>query len=76
MNQGHTGAYWSHPHYDHYREGWRYDEGHWDHEDHGHEHWEAHGHDMGYEQQTPFYAVAPSGGAPVAANSMAFKQCQ
>jgi hypothetical protein len=38
------GAYWSHPRYDHYREGWQYDEGHWDHEDHGHEHW-AHGHD-------------------------------
>ena len=27
-------AYWSHPHYDHYREGWRLHEGHWDHEDH------------------------------------------
>jgi WXXGXW repeat (2 copies) len=28
------GAYWFHPHYDHYREGWRLHEGHWDREDH------------------------------------------
>lgn len=34
------GAYWSHPHYDHYRQGWQLHEGHWDHENHGngHEH--------------------------------------
>jgi YXWGXW repeat-containing protein len=37
------GAYWNHPHYDHYRQGWQLHEGHWDHEDHnnhdrGHEH--------------------------------------
>ncbi len=29
------GAYWSHPHYDHYDRGWALHEGHWDHEDHG-----------------------------------------
>ena len=29
------GAYWSHPHYDHYDRGWRLHEGHWDREDHG-----------------------------------------
>ena len=28
------GAYWTHPHYDHYREGWEWHEGYWDHEDH------------------------------------------
>ncbi len=32
------GAYWNHPHYDHYQEGWRMHEGHWDHEDHGDHH--------------------------------------
>jgi hypothetical protein len=32
------GASWSHPHYDHYRQGWQLHEGHWDHEDHGGEH--------------------------------------
>jgi hypothetical protein len=37
-----AGAYWSHPHYDHYQEGWRMHEGHWDHEDHG-DHYD-HGH--------------------------------
>ncbi len=38
------GAYWSHPHYDHYPEGWRFHEGHWDREDHdNHDH--GHGHD-------------------------------
>ncbi len=31
------GAYWNHPHYDHYRQGWQLHEGHWDHEDHGRE---------------------------------------
>jgi hypothetical protein len=29
------GAYWSHPHYDRYQDGWHYHEGHWDREDHG-----------------------------------------
>jgi hypothetical protein len=28
------GGYWTHPHYDHYQQGWRMHEGHWDHEDH------------------------------------------
>ena len=32
------GAYWSHPHWDHYEDGWHYHEGHWDHEDHGDHH--------------------------------------
>jgi hypothetical protein len=32
------GAYWSHPHYDHYPNGWALHEGHWDHEDHGDHH--------------------------------------
>lgn len=27
------GAYYSHPHYDHYQQGWQMHEGHWDHED-------------------------------------------
>jgi hypothetical protein len=33
-----SGAYWEHPHYDHYDRGWAYHEGHWDHEDHGYHH--------------------------------------
>ena len=28
------GAHWTHPHYDHYRQGWQLHEGHWDHEVH------------------------------------------
>ena len=40
------GAYWNHPHYDHYREGWQLHEGHWDHEDHDNGHWRDH-HDEG-----------------------------
>ncbi len=39
------GAYWSHPHYDHYPEGWRLHEGHWDHEDHGDHHEDRDHHD-------------------------------
>jgi hypothetical protein len=30
-----AGAYWSHPHYDRYEDGWHYHGGHWDREDHG-----------------------------------------
>jgi hypothetical protein len=30
------GGYWSHPHYDHYQQGWQMHEGHWDHEDRDH----------------------------------------
>jgi hypothetical protein len=45
------GAYWSHPHYDHYDRGWKYHEGHWDHEDHDRDHERdhdsGHGHDHG-----------------------------
>jgi hypothetical protein len=33
-----AGAYWEHPHYDHYDRGWAFHEGHWDHEDHGYHH--------------------------------------
>ncbi len=33
------GAYWSHPHYDHYQQGWQMHEGHWDREDHDNGHW-------------------------------------
>jgi hypothetical protein len=33
-----AGAQWSHPHYDHYNQGWQMHEGHWDHEDHGDRH--------------------------------------
>jgi hypothetical protein len=41
-----AGAYWSHGHWDHYPEGWRYHEGHWDHEDHeDHHDWDHHDHD-------------------------------
>ncbi len=36
-----AGAYWNHPHYDHYEQGWQMHEGHWDHEDHR----DDHGHD-------------------------------
>lgn len=33
-----AGAYWSHPHYDHYQDGWHLHEGHWDRDDHGDHH--------------------------------------
>lgn len=33
-----AGAYWSHPHYDHYQDGWHMHEGHWDRDDHGDRH--------------------------------------
>ena len=35
-----AGAYWSHPHYDRYEDGWHYHEGHWDREDHGDHYWD------------------------------------
>jgi WXXGXW repeat (2 copies) len=38
------GAYYSHPHYDHYQQGWQFHEGHWDHEDHGDRHDDQGGH--------------------------------
>jgi hypothetical protein len=41
------GAYWNHPHYDHYQQGWQMHEGHWDHEDHGNHHDD--GHDRGHD---------------------------
>ena len=33
-----AGAYWNHPHYDHYADGWHLHEGHWDREDHDDHH--------------------------------------
>jgi hypothetical protein len=44
------GGYWSHPHYDHYQQGWQMHEGHWDHEDHGNQRNDDHGdhHDNGH----------------------------
>jgi hypothetical protein len=38
-----AGAYWSHPHYDHYQQGWQAHPGHWDREDHGDHHDDDHG---------------------------------
>jgi hypothetical protein len=44
------GATWNHPHYDHYRQGWQYHEGHWDgppqdrHDDHHDDHHDDQGH--------------------------------
>jgi hypothetical protein len=38
-----AGAYWTHPHYDHYQQGWQVHEGHWDREDHRDHH--DYGHD-------------------------------
>ena len=32
------GAYWTHPHYDHYDRGWQMHPGHWDREDRGDHH--------------------------------------
>jgi hypothetical protein len=40
------GAYWNHPHYDHYQQGWQLHEGHWDHDDHNnHDREHEHDHD-------------------------------
>jgi hypothetical protein len=36
------GAYWTHPHYDHYDKGWQYHEGYWGHEDHENHHDDHH----------------------------------
>jgi hypothetical protein len=48
-------AYYAHPHYDHYRQGWKYHEGYWNHDenhdherdedDRGHGNGHGHGHD-------------------------------
>jgi hypothetical protein len=38
-----AGAYYTHPHYDHYDRGWQMHEGHWDHDHH-----EEHDHDWGH----------------------------
>jgi hypothetical protein len=38
-----AGAYYVHPHYDRYQEGWRMHEGYWSHEDHDDHHdWDHH----------------------------------
>lgn len=42
------GAYWSHPHYDRYDNGWRMEQGHWDHEDHRDHHYDEHHDDHGH----------------------------
>ena len=49
------GAVWTHPHYDHYQQGWQLHEGHWDHEDHeGDHHDEARNHhDEGHDHHQP-----------------------
>jgi hypothetical protein len=39
-----AGAYWIHPHYVRYAEGWEYHEGYWGHEDHDRGHGHAYGH--------------------------------
>ena len=39
-----NGAYWTHPHYDHYPDGWHVHEGHWDHDDHSDHYWDHHKH--------------------------------
>jgi hypothetical protein len=45
-----AGAYWSHPHYDHYQQGWQMHEGHWDREDH-HDHHDDDRHDNGHDNR-------------------------
>lgn len=45
------GAYWSHPHYDHYKEGWQLHEGHWDHENHESAHAQNHDHDQDHHNE-------------------------
>jgi hypothetical protein len=42
------GAYWTHPHYDHYREGWQVHERHWDREDHTNRHRRDHDRGQGH----------------------------
>ena len=37
-----SGAYWAHPHYDHYPDGWHVHQGYWTHEDHGDHYWDHH----------------------------------
>jgi hypothetical protein len=39
-----AGAYWAHPHYDHYPDGWHVHEGYWSHEDRGDHYWDHHPH--------------------------------
>ncbi len=38
------GAYYVHPHYDHYPDGWHLHEGYWAHEDHDPHYWDHHDH--------------------------------
>ena len=42
------GTYWVHPHYDHYEQGWRFHEGHWDQEDHDRDRDHEHDHGRGH----------------------------
>jgi hypothetical protein len=43
------GAYWVHPHYDHYDEGWQMHEGYWSHENHDNGHWKDHDNGHGHD---------------------------
>jgi hypothetical protein len=39
-----AGAYWAHPHYDHYPDGWHVHDGYWSHDDHSDHYWDRHPH--------------------------------
>ena len=39
-----AGAYWAHPHYDHYPDGWHVHEGYWSKEDRNNHYWDNHPH--------------------------------
>jgi hypothetical protein len=39
------GAYYVHPHWDHYPDGWHMHDGYWAHEDHGDHYWDHHEND-------------------------------
>ena len=43
------GAYYVHPHWDHYPDGWHMHEGYWAHEDHDPHYWDNH-HDRGHDR--------------------------
>jgi hypothetical protein len=38
------GAYWAHPHYDHYPDGWHVHDGYWSNEDRSNHYWDNHPH--------------------------------
>jgi hypothetical protein len=39
-----AGAYYAHPHYDHYSDGWHVHDGYWSHDDHSNHYWDNHPH--------------------------------